>query len=341
FGDLQILSLSITGIKSSLALEGEDLLKEYAELVADCVINPNVSGNAFDEGVFQTEKQNLIDEIRSELNDKRSYAVGKCRSEMLKGKRSAIKKYGTEETANLVTAENAKEAYDNMISGARIEIMFVGSEEPQNLDSLFADKFKSIKRNPVQYEKEQTNYEVTKTNEITEEMDITQGKLVLGMKLCGGDIDETAAKFAVALYGGTATSLLFKNVREKLSLCYYCAARYDKSVNIIFVDSGIMQENKQKAQDEILRQLEILKKGEFSDEDMLNTRLVLKTSLKSVTDYLSSIENWYLTQILTDKKNTPEDELLKLDNITREDITKVANKIYPDTFYLLKGKGDK
>lgn len=340
FGDLQILCLSITGIKSSLALDGENLLKEYAKLIADCVLNPKVSNDSFDEEIFKTEKQNLIDEIRSELNDKRSYAVSKCRSEMLKGKKAAIKKYGTEETANQVTPQNAKQAYDYAVSNARVEIMFVGSEEPQDMEEFFSNEFKAIKRTPLQYERESNDFAVNEVKELTEEMDITQGKLVMGMKF-KGNVDETAAKYAIALYGGTATSLLFKNVREKLSLCYYCAARYDKSVDIMLVDSGIMPENKQKAQDEILHQLDILKKGEFTDEDMLNTKLVLKTSLKSVTDYLSNIENWYLVQILTNKKVTPEDELLKLDKITKEDIIKVANQIYPDTFYLLKGKGDK
>lgn len=341
FGDLQILCLSITGIKNSLALEGENLLKEYAKLISSCVLNPKVNENGFDEQIFKTEKQNLIEEIRSELNNKRTYAIGKCRSEMLEGKKSAIKKYGTEETATSVTVKSAKEAYDYALSNARIEIMSVGSEEPEKMDEFFAEQFKKVERTPLKYEREKNEFIEKEVKELTEEMDITQGKLVMGMKFIGDEVDETVAKFAIAIYGGTATSLLFKNVREKLSLCYYCAARYDKAVGIMLVDSGIMPENKQKAQDEILRQLEILKKGEFSDVDIQNTRLVLKTSLKSVTDYLSSIENWYLVQILTDKKVTPEQELSKLDDITREDIIKVANKIYPDTFYLLKGKGDK
>ena len=99
-------------------------------------------------------------------------------------------------------------------------------------------------------------------------MDLAQSKLVLGLRVDGDETDYEELRpirVMTALYGGTPFSRLFNNVREKLSLCYYCAARYDGATGLMMVDCGIESENKQKAQDEILAQLEAMKIGDWEE----------------------------------------------------------------------------
>jgi predicted Zn-dependent peptidase len=157
----------------------------------------------------------------------------------------------------------------------------------------------------------------------------------------GGDLpmeQQNATRVMAALYGGTPFSKLFANVREKLSLCYYCAARYDRAYKAMLVDSGVEAANFQKAYDEILRQLQALSQGDFTDEELQNTKLLLKTSLRAVTDSLGAIESWYMTQILEGTEVSPQKEIEQVQAVTREDIIQAAGRVTLDTVYFLKGE---
>ncbi|MDF2568089.1 MAG: insulinase family protein, partial [Oscillospiraceae bacterium] len=134
---------------------------------------------------------------------------------------------------------------------------------------------------------------------------------------------------------GTPFSRLFVNVREKMSLCYYCAARFDRVKGIMLVDCGVENENILKAKDEILNQLEVIKRGEFSDDEFNNTRLSLINSLKTVGDSAGSMEIWYLAQRCYGTENSPDDDAKRLEYITKQDIIDAANQILLDTVYVL------
>ena len=171
---------------------------------------------------------------------------------------------------------------------------------------------------------------------------VTQSKLVMGFRsTCAypsKDID--AMKFMTMLFGGTPSSLLFKNVREKLSLCYYCAARYDRQKGIMFVDSGLEEKNSQLAKEEILRQLDRIKNGDFTDDDINETRLAMLTGMKMINDSQWSMQSWYINQLLDNEFVSPEQAAEKIESVTREDIIKAANMVKLDTIYLLAGQED-
>ena len=147
-----------------------------------------------------------------------------------------------------------------------------------------------------------------------------------------------AMKMMVALYGGTPFSRLFQNVREKLSLCYYCAARYDKASGMMMVDSGVETGNEQKAQEEILRQLELVKQGAFDDAELDATVLTINNALKSTVDTLNGLENWYLTQILSGSDESPIENARKVARISKERIQAAAAQITLDTVFFLAAK---
>ena len=173
--------------------------------------------------------------------------------------------------------------------------------------------------------------------ETVERMDVKQGKLVMGFRVEGMNSYEqmNAERLTVALFGGTGNSLLFKNVREKLSLCYYCAARYDRHTGIMMVDSGVEAENAEKARDEILHQLRLMQQGEFEDKDIEETKLFFKTALKATTDSLGAMDSWYLAQILGESRVSPDEEIELSNRVSREDMIAAANAIKLDTVYML------
>lgn len=160
-----------------------------------------------------------------------------------------------------ITPESAAKAYEELLRTARVEIMFEGCGDPTLAKDIFAQKFAGVKREPIELSRSLVKAQRGAVKEETERMEVKQGKLVMGFRVDG--IEDyrrmNMARVTFALFGGTANSLLFKNVREKMSLCYYCSSGYDRSNSIMMVSSGVEAENAQKARDEVLHQLEMLK----------------------------------------------------------------------------------
>lgn len=341
YGAYQILCLGISGIDSRLALGGEDMVGKCASLLAEMLLEPNITDGAFPEQDTALERQYLIDAIESEVNDKRIYAVGQCKQIMCEGEAIALRKLGTVEGAQQITPASAATAYQEAISTARIEIMFVGGGEPSSAQAMFENRFAAVDRSPIVLDRNLCRkLPQIKGKEVVEPMEVKQGKLVMGFYLGAAENREdfNAKRMAIAILGGTPMSLLFNNVREKLSLCYYCQSRYDSTSGIMMVDSGVEMENVQAAKEEILRQVEHVKQGEFEDSVIHETKLILKTALRATTDSLSGLESWYLTQILNGTQVSPEQDIDYCTQVTKEQIVQAANKIQLDTVYTLSPK---
>ncbi len=341
FGQYQILSVSVQSLDDRFALEKESLSRDCAELLADIAFDPKISGGSFDEHDFKLEQAFLIDTIAAEINEKRGYALSKCKEYMCKGEASAIRKYGSMESAKKITAKSAATAYRRLADSAAIEILFVGSGSPDDALEIFSGLFAGMKRPETDYQTCPRRAGAETVQEHREEMEISQSKLVMGFRT--GEAQPYAhlgpMRMMSALFGGTPFSRLFVNVREKLSLCYYCAARFDISNGILMVDSGVEAQNKQRTQEEVLAQLEVMKRGEFTDKELESTRLAILNSLRSTGDSLGSIESWYLTQILMGSSASPAQEAELMSKITKEQVVAAANKVTLDTVYFLTSKG--
>ena len=149
------------------------------------------------------------------------------------------------------------------------------------------------------------------------------------------DGDVAAARLMNALLGGTPHSLLFRNVREKLSLCYYCASSYDRLKGILLVDSGVDGQNAGRAKEEILRQLDALKTGDFTEEDLESARRSACQAFGSVGDSQGAQASWYLGQCLLPGVSTPEEASKALAAVTRERVVAAAERVTLESVYLL------
>lgn len=341
-GANQIVNLSITAVDDRFTISQEALAAECAELIAQILFEPKIENGEFPADEVELEKKNMIDAIEAEINDKRSYAVLRCRRLMGRGDNASIPKYGTVEQAQALTAAQAAEAYDALLHNASVEIMFTGSGNADAAVAILSKAFEGKIDAPASYQMPEIVEQAGKVQEVTDRMEVAQSKLVLGFRTGarGNAAEQAAMRLMVALYGGTPSSKLFVNVREKLSLCYYCAARYDRLSGIMMVDCGVENKNVQPAKEEILRQLTDIQNGIFEDETLENTRLMLKNALRAIGDSTGALEDWYLNRILSDNITSPEQEMELFDAVTREDVIEAARKITLDTVYLLTGKGE-
>ncbi len=341
FGAYQSLELSIYGIDDRFTLDSARMAEDCAQLLVDVLLDPNLPNGAFDSQEVVLERQQLCDTIESLINDKRAYALNRCREIMCKGEPLSIEKYGSLETAKQITAESATQAWKRALETAHVELFFVGSGDASKTKGLFTQAFGQLKsRRPYAVDKWVLGSAASQVREQVDELDVAQSKLVMGFRT--GKLPDAQAVAAMwlmtALFGGTPNSKLFLNVREKLSLCYYCAARFDRLTGLMFVDSGVEKKNRLQAQEEILRQLEEIRQGNFTQEELDATLLQIQNSLRSVSDSLGSLESWYMTQIMDQTHRSPVQEWELLSQITREALIQAAKQVQLDTIYFLTGK---
>ena len=338
-GDSQIIEVFLQFVDDRYAIGGESMVETAANLLCDIVFEPNLDENGFFPEIdLELEREYLIDTIESDLNDKRGYAIGKAHDLVFENEPFGIKRYGYVEDAEAITAESLAKAWENLVKTAKIEIMFTGPGDSELAEKVFAERVSKLDREPIE-EKHAPIVAYSELREAEESMDIVQGKLVMAFRMGAPSTEKekNCARVFSALYGGTAFSKLFMNVREKMSLCYYADSHFERTSGILLVDCGIEFQNREAAQNEIMNQLELVAKGDFSDEEFDNTKCAIVNSLGSVGDSLGSVEGWYMTGILEGKVITPKEDADAIMEITREDVIGAAKKAKLAAVFFLKG----
>ena len=277
-GDAQILEMRMRVLDNRFSIDGMDITSRAVRLLSDVLFAPVMENGVFLEEYVESEKQMLIDDIRAQVNDKRRYAMQRLGEEMFSDDVFGISELGTVESVSAITPEALTEQYYQLLSHARVEIFAVGNFDFESLRETFAARFASLERTEIEKTETkalQSARETVKT--VYEKQNISQGKLSLGFYTgkTVRDPDYTAMQLLNVIYGAGVTSKLFLNVREKLSLCYYCGSSENGQKGFMTVHSGIEFKNEKKATDEILAQLEEIKKGNISDGELSDAKLAL------------------------------------------------------------------
>ena len=336
-GENQCVGFVASFIDDSFVPGGERLLEPVAALLGELICDPVTVRGRFVPAYFESEKVNLIDAIRSILNDKRDYASSRLLQEMCAGEAYGVPRLGSEADAEKISLKKLHTVYSDLISTSRLELFYSGSADLKRVEQALLAAFATLPRESVQGIPATAEHPARQEVKYVEEaMDVTQGKLGMGFS-CGSD-DSAAILMGNTLFGGSSNSKLFMNVREKLSLCYYASSVYHRQKGIITVSSGIEFENYQKAYDEILVQLEAVRKGELEDWELEGAKSTLLNAYTSMSDSQSKLENFYLGQIATGHSESPEELAAQVREVTLERIFRAMESVQLDTVYFLRGK---
>jgi len=226
-----------------------------------------------------------------------------------------------------------------MLRCARFEVFYVGGASAEGAKEIFRDRFSQVLRAP-----EAMTTEIIRTasevNRVEETMDIAQAKMLMGFRTdcSAGDEDAFAMRLMNVILGSGTRSKFFLNIREKQSLCYYCFSRYNRFKGILTVESGVENCNTQRTVDAVLNELEEVKKGNFTDEDLSLAKLSVSSDFLSLCDTVTGNEEWFVSQIADNEFLTVEETTEKFSKVTKEDIIRAANKLTLDTIYILSAK---
>lgn len=342
FGDMRIIKFVISFLDDKFSLNGEKISKDAFELLLSAIFDPPLYNGEFKDEDFKNNKRLLIEQISGEINDKRRYAIVNTEKAMYENELAGIPRYGTVEAVTSLTNKEVVEAHKKLLKEAFVRVNVISQSEPDEIFEAIGDKFSALDRKVEKVNYSSHHKSSSSVKKLEEQLDVTQGKLCMGFTV---DTDKTRADIAKAtvfvdMFGGGPYSKLFTNVREKQSLCYYCAARFDSRKSSFIVDSGVLQENKEKAYNGILEQLDEMKKGSFTDDDLKASKMALCDAVATVSDLSANLDNWYAL-LCFDENETTQTYIEKINNVSREDVINKANSVKLDTVYFLGGlKGE-
>lgn len=341
FGESHLVELAVTCINNRYSLDGEDVTAQALKLLLGQLFEPDAKDGRFDKEKLEIQKRLSSESIESEVNRKRGYALSRLFEIMCADESFGITRQERLDSVRAATPESMFASWQELLEKATVQFSLIGDFDEEKAVAAISERFSSVKREPVGNDTlfVECAEDVT---EFSESMDINQSKLVIGYRSGMKDRydDMYAVQMMVDIFGGGPYSRLFKNVREKLSLCYYCSASLVREKGLIVVQSGIENANRQRVLDEVANQLEIMKRGEFTDEEFNASKTAICDALSGALDTTDSIGAFLSRKIKDDEILPIEESVARYKAVTREDVVRAANRVSLDTVYTLEGKGE-
>ncbi len=341
-GEMHCIGFLADFIDDDFVPMGENVLEKTTALVGEMLLSPNTHGGLLITEYVDSEKKNLIDDIRAAINDKRRYSLDRLFELMCRDEPFGINRLGNENTAETITTHSLTKHYKHLLSSSRIEVFYCGAHDEARVENAVRTALAILPRSePVQEVSTDVHVHADskQAHTFTDHMEVNQGKLSVGFRLGKAMLSPNYAALLVfnALYGGSVTSKLFANVREKLSLCYYASSLIEKHKGIMAVVSGVEFTKFETAQNEILAQLDAIKNGDISDWELTSAKRAVITSIKSTMDKPIGLEELFFDQAIAFVKITPDETAALVDGVTRDEIMDIASGVELDTVYYLTG----
>ena len=340
-GDNQVLKFYLETVNDNfLPQSGEDMLKVSLEKLLEIVFDPYREDGSFKPEYVEQEKNNIRQRIEGKIDNKAKYALDRCIEEMYKKEPFGLYKFGYVEELEKIDAKSLYDSYKELISSSKIDIFVSGiiSDSIQQVIAQNENIQKLQERTPDFIVPKEVNKELPeKENIVTESMEVTQGKLILGLNVC---LNKEDLKYDVSVYnsilGGSANSKMFQNVREKAHLAYVASSSYLRFKNNIFVNCGIEIGNYEKALELIKQQIQDMKKGDFTEEDIQNAKKGMIAAINTIDDEQDTGITYYFGQELSECRVSLEEYKNRIEKVKKEDVIRIAENVAIHTVYFLK-----
>jgi len=337
-GDYQTTGVYCGFMDDRFALPGDQVLRPMLQFLEEILLDSPLENGAFLPSFVESEKKNLISTIESERNDKRAYSMSRLLKIMCREDSFGLSRLGEPEQVAAITPRALYAHFRNILRSSPIEIFYVGSAESAQVAQWLMPLLGKLDRSPMALP-EQTPFQPCEGGEVTETMDIAQGKLCMGftVPVTNRDADFPAMQVLNVIFGSGMTSNLFMNIREKMSLCYSIGSGYYGTKGLMVVSAGIDFDKEQLVKDEVLRQLQLCREGEVTEGELRSAKEALLSSLRSTHDSPGSIEGYYSTAALSGLAFSHGEYMAAVEAVRVEDVVRCANALQLHTAYFLKG----
>ena len=341
-GEIQVIGLYADFADDAFIPEESSILEHITELMGEMLLMPKTRGGLLIKEYVESERDKLLEQIRGRINDKRGYSIQRLFELMCAMEDYSTDKLGSESEAESITANELTHHYHDTLATSPIEVFYCGSAEPSRVKTAVKAALASLTRSDEEPDLGtdiRMNSLEEKPRYFEDEMQVTQGKLALGFRLgeCMDEPNVAAIKVFNAVFGGSVTSKLFMNVREKLSLCYFASSFIDMHKGILAVSSGIEFDKYDAALSEILSQLEAVRNGDVSDYELSSAKSGVASDYRTIEDSPVALEDFYLNQALIGPDCSPSELAALAEDITLKEVVQIAKGVECDAIYFLRG----
>ena len=288
----------------------------------------------------RTGKRCLAELIQSEINEKRLYARYRCEQILCEGEGYAVNRYGTLERVNQLTPEAVTQAWRDMLNSAQIRVIYQGGRRRAGRRGLRQGLGFSVKPYAAAVILRLSSGSCRIASANSPKGWTLVSKLVMGFRTGGPNgVDIPALRLANALLAAPPFPFVQKCAREAQP-CYYCSSSYDRPGNVLFVDSGVEEQNVPRVRLEVESQLDAVRAGAFTEDELESARRSVINQFLTIGDLQSSLANWYLGQSLDGEPTTPEKAAEDIKEVGVERVCQAARNIKPGAVYLLAGRED-
>lgn len=344
-GEIQCIGFYASIPETDFLPGRQDVLCDTAELMGQLLLSPVTRGGLLLPDYVESEREKMAELIRSRVNDKRGYAMLRCMEEMCCYEDYAVSRFGSEADCESIHYQKLTRHYRSILQTSPVEIFYCGRADSRRVARVFRDALSMLPRGEIDYDigtDVRMNAVEAQPRYVEEEMNISQGKLVIGFRL--GDVMEEPDIAAIyvfnSVFGSGSTSKLFVNVREKLQLCYYAGSSVDIHKGIMLVSSGIEFDKFDAAKAEILSQLDEMKNGNITDDELNAAKSGIASALRSGMDSQGELEGFFLSQTLAGLDYGPMELAQLVEEVTKDSVVSVAKSVECDLVYFLKGSGE-
>lgn len=343
-GENQVISIRMEVANEKFLSNSEPVLDKAFHLLSQVLLAPALDNGAFIEGIVKKEKRSLKQQIESIYDDKMRYANKRLLEEMYESEPYRLNVYGNENEVDSITPKELFDYYQEVIRNDKLDLYVIGDISTNEMVEKVKKHFRfpeDRKDEKVSQQDRNEEKRISDIKEIFEEQDVQQGKLHMGYRTYTtySDEDYFALQVFNGVFGGFSHSKLFINVREKESLAYYAASRFESHKGAVFVMSGIETANYEKAVKIIKEQHEEIKNGNITDSEFDQTKAMINNQVLETIDHPIGLSEVLYHNVVAGTNRTIEEWMEGIKSVTKEDVVRVAKKVTLDTIFFLKGAG--
>ncbi|SEP59215.1 EF-P 5-aminopentanol modification-associated protein YfmF [Piscibacillus halophilus] len=335
-GENHVITFVLDFANDKFIPDTNQLVRDCLQFLYEVAANPKAENGSFDEAIVNKEKETLTNKIKSIVDEKMQYANMRLIDEMCEGEKYSIHSHGYLDDMDQIDAQSIYKTYQQMIHEDALDVFFVGDFEEQDVKPVIEEVLTFDRKPSVEVVRsEPTRADQVET--VTEKQKIQQAKLHLGYRtgITYRDPDYRVLQMFNGIFGMFPHSKLFLNVREKHSLAYYAASRIESNKGLLLVFSGIAPDKFEQARDIIIQQHEDIKNGKISDEEIDQTKKAITHQLKETIDRAGGMVEFFYQQVIAGEFQDIEQIFDSIEQTSKDDIVRVANKVELDTVYFL------
>jgi predicted Zn-dependent peptidase len=339
-GERHVVDFTMTVPNQKYLKTTDDLFSKALSILSDVMLRPLTKDGGFLPEYVAAEKEQHRKRLNAVIDDKIAYARERCLAEMTKGEPYAIPRLGRAEQLEEWDGRKLYELYRRVLKTAPMHIYVIGDVEVDEVAMQIFQAFDMPRETQDAFAPVKVEHGTRPVQEVVEEMNVNQGKLNIGLWTDVGYASDEYPALVVAngIFGMFPHSKLFVNVREKNSLAYYCSSRQDAFKGLLYVQAGVEVANFDKARSIIVEQLEEMKKGNISEQEMSFTINGLINSYKTSMDTPTSVADIHINGLIAGRVRTSEEIMEAIRSVTADDVVRVVQKWRVDTVYMLKGE---